>query len=40
MAAHVGDRYGVGHSLRVLAETISKVRYDGLDLSHLMGPKA
>jgi integrase len=30
-------RYGKGHSLRKLEEGMRRVRYDGLDLSHLVG---
>jgi|TARA_R100000322_G_scaffold22153_3_gene14722 integrase len=36
---HSSAGYGVGHSPKRLYEEISKIRYDGLDLSHLHGPK-
>lgn len=32
-------RYGKGYALKVLAEEMGKLRYDGLDLSHLVPPK-
>lgn len=33
---NVSERYGVGHSVEVLARGIERVSYDGLDLAHLI----
>lgn len=35
--ASVGRTYGLGYPLPVLAEAMARVRYEGLDLSHLVG---
>ena len=37
---NMSDKYGLGFDVPTLAESMSKVRHEGLDLSHLHWPNA